>query len=554
MRGILLLALGAGLIWLGLSTAPQTGASAGAPGGASAGESLNREFDDRKFDDRKFDDREFDDREFEHPDDGQGGGESLVGPARPANPGSLGSGPAQAPVSDGFEDPGTADLESEGPPSMVGGSAQDQVFSRGEDPDPTGSVPEPNPAPAVAQARVMEDVQPQPGTDAPGSVYSLEWNGGAPAVDPAQGQDDAMRSFRLGQPTSSPVGLAVVLLESWLERDPTALESRLNDAEDPVPSSRRRLVYGFWQGASRDPALAAAEAEALGGGEQTGVTTAQLELLRAAGNAQPNRPVPATSGHRDPLARAMRMVLLDVRAARASQAGDHPLAARSCSDLIQLELGAPWPPHRPTLLRWAQALSAAQAHHRLHRDGDWPALERVVRPNDSLSAIRQSIMRQEPGLLVCEGLIRRVNNVGKYIHPGDTLRIPTEAPNVLVDLDARLAVYRHGSEAVMAWEVGIGKEGHATPPGIYTVGIKQEYPTHWVPGGELPFGHPDNPLGTRWIEWVQDGRGTHLGFHGTKEPDGVGGRVSLGCIRMRNEDVEELFALLPVGARIEVRR
>ena len=65
-----------------------------------------------------------------------------------------------------------------------------------------------------------------------------------------------------------------------------------------------------------------------------------------------------------------------------------------------------------------------------------------MQPDDSLSAIRQAIVRQEPKLLVCEGLIRVVNNVGKYIHPGDTLRIPTEAPNVVVDLDARLVVYR----------------------------------------------------------------------------------------------------------------
>ena len=176
-----------------------------------------------------------------------------------------------------------------------------------------------------------------------------------------------------------------------------------------------------------------------------------------------------------------------------------------------------------------------------------------MRPDDSLSLIRQEFLRAEPGLLVCEGLIREVNDVGKYIHPGDVLRIPTDAPNVLVDLDARLCVYRHGPEAVMAWEIGIGKKGHETPPGVYEVGIKQKNPTHWVAGGQVPFGHPDNPLGTRWIEWVQDGRGTHLGFHGTREPGGVGGRVSLGCIRMRNESVEMLYDLLPVGSRVLVQ-
>jgi len=536
MRGLLLLALGAGLIWLGLSTAPKTGASGGSPTG---------EIRDIELAGQDFDAAEHESEDFGATDGEYGGGEGLVGPARPGASEPLGTETSYP------TDPGT-----EGIPLMVGESTPgpEPGAPRSVDRDPA-PVMEPVPETPVDPPMdpVVQDFQPDPVADGGAPDINLVWSGGAPEADPLAGQDDETRSFRLGDPSSNPVGLAVLLLESWLDRKPRALERRLNDTEDPVPLNRRRLVYGFWQGTTRDPAAAAAEAEALSG-EETGVTTAQLELLRAAGNAQPNRPVPAASGHRDPLARAMRMVLLDVRAARAAQAGDYPLAARSCSDLIQLELAAPWAPHRSTLLRWAQALSVAQAQHRLHRDGEWPALRRVVRPNDSLSLIRQELARQQPNLLVCDGLLRVVNNVGKYIHPGDTLRIPTEAPNVVVDLDARLAVYRHGSEAVMAWEVGIGKEGHATPPGIYTVGIKQRDPTHWIAGGEVPFGHPDNPLGTRWIEWVQDERGTHLGFHGTKEPDGVGGRVSLGCIRMRNDDVEQLYDLLPVGARIEVRR
>ena len=40
---------------------------------------------------------------------------------------------------------------------------------------------------------------------------------------------------------------------------------------------------------------------------------------------------------------------------------------------------------------------------------------------------------------------------------------------------------------------------------------------------------------------------------GTNDPDGVGGKVSAGCIRMRNEDVEELYELLPVGSRVVVQ-
>ena len=69
----------------------------------------------------------------------------------------------------------------------------------------------------------------------------------------------------------------------------------------------------------------------------------------------------------------------------------------------------------------------------------------------------------------------------------------------------------------------------------------------------MPFGDPTNPLGTRWLEWGVDGKGTSLGFHGTNDPDGVGGRVSEGCVRMRNEDVELLFDILPRDAEVVVQ-
>jgi hypothetical protein len=54
----------------------------------------------------------------------------------------------------------------------------------------------------------------------------------------------------------------------------------------------------------------------------------------------------------------------------------------------------------------------------------------------------------------------------------------------------------------------------------------------------VPFGHPDNPLGTRWIAWFDEGGKTSYGIHGTADGNTVGGRVSRGCIRLTNRDVE----------------
>jgi lipoprotein-anchoring transpeptidase ErfK/SrfK len=74
----------------------------------------------------------------------------------------------------------------------------------------------------------------------------------------------------------------------------------------------------------------------------------------------------------------------------------------------------------------------------------------------------------------------------------------------------------------------------------------------WFPQGQrpVPFGEPENPLGTRWIAWEGS---NGLGFHGTSEDDQIGEEASDGCIRLWNWAVEELFEILPMGSDIRVQ-
>jgi lipoprotein-anchoring transpeptidase ErfK/SrfK len=44
-----------------------------------------------------------------------------------------------------------------------------------------------------------------------------------------------------------------------------------------------------------------------------------------------------------------------------------------------------------------------------------------------------------------------------------------------------------------------------------------------------------------------------VGFHGTSDESGVGGEVSLGCLRMRNADVEVLHDVVPQGSEVHVQ-
>ncbi|MDD7986709.1 L,D-transpeptidase family protein [Lentisphaera marina] len=92
------------------------------------------------------------------------------------------------------------------------------------------------------------------------------------------------------------------------------------------------------------------------------------------------------------------------------------------------------------------------------------------------------------------------------------------------------------------YKIGIGKDNR-TPVGEFIIKGKKREPT-WK---GYPFGHPENVLGTRWMRLtkISDGSNEGYGIHGTSAPESIGTASSLGCIRMKNEDVEELFNFIP---------
>lgn len=130
-------------------------------------------------------------------------------------------------------------------------------------------------------------------------------------------------------------------------------------------------------------------------------------------------------------------------------------------------------------------------------------------------------------------------------------KVPTStAPNnaIVVTLqEFRLDLYK-GSVLVKHYPVGVGALSFPTPPGAYYVRSKAVNPTWRNPNSGwsrampayIPPG-PRNPLGTRALRLD---RGA-LVIHGTPQPWTIGSRSSHGCIRMRRENVEELFELVP---------
>ena len=64
----------------------------------------------------------------------------------------------------------------------------------------------------------------------------------------------------------------------------------------------------------------------------------------------------------------------------------------------------------------------------------------------------------------------------------------------------------------------------------------------------MPPESPENVLGTRWMGFDIPG----YGIHGTVEPKAIGQQVTAGCVRMLNEQVEELYSILPVGTEVVI--
>jgi hypothetical protein len=61
----------------------------------------------------------------------------------------------------------------------------------------------------------------------------------------------------------------------------------------------------------------------------------------------------------------------------------------------------------------------------------------------------------------------------------------------------------------------------------------------------------NNPLGTRWMGFLQKGGGEY-GMHGTDTPSSVGKFSSHGCVRLHTKDAEKLFDMVDVGTPVRV--
>jgi lipoprotein-anchoring transpeptidase ErfK/SrfK len=112
--------------------------------------------------------------------------------------------------------------------------------------------------------------------------------------------------------------------------------------------------------------------------------------------------------------------------------------------------------------------------------------------------------------------------------------------------DRKLAVLEAG-HVVRIFPTAVGAPKSPSPTGSYTIVLRLTDPTWYGKGKIVPPGK-GSPIGTRWLGLSVKG----YGIHGTNNPASIGHNASHGCIRLRNQDIEQLFGMVSVGDAVEL--
>jgi lipoprotein-anchoring transpeptidase ErfK/SrfK len=137
-----------------------------------------------------------------------------------------------------------------------------------------------------------------------------------------------------------------------------------------------------------------------------------------------------------------------------------------------------------------------------------------------------------------------------------TYQTKEPAGTIIIDTPSTFLYLVNGDGTAVRYGIGVGRDGF-TWAGTERVTRMAEWPD-WHPPAEMierqPYlprfmaGGPGNPMGARALYLGK----TVYRVHGTNQPSTIGKFVSSGCIRMLNEDVEDLYTRVKVGTKVVV--
>jgi len=268
------------------------------------------------------------------------------------------------------------------------------------------------------------------------------------------------------------------------------------------------------------------------------------EAPKPTGVHEPSIPAPSGPNETPPTARpatrptaASRAALLDARA--AIDAGQLPEAQK----ILERIVAANPSPEAVSLL--------GEVNLKLLKSPSMmPGKEYyVVRSGDCLQKVARKYHTTVALVKDMNGMQSDVIRIGErlLVFSGDFSVRVSKSRNVL-DLLLNGKLFKR-------YRVGTGKFGK-TPAVEFVIVDKIKNPPWTRPsdGKKLEYGDPENLLGTRWmaLKSADHPELTGFGIHGTWQRDSIGKQSSNGCIRMLNEEVEELFDILPRNTKIAI--
>ena len=145
-------------------------------------------------------------------------------------------------------------------------------------------------------------------------------------------------------------------------------------------------------------------------------------------------------------------------------------------------------------------------------------------------------------------LIKKVNHLkDNALMPRMKLKIPTCKFSLVVDKSQNTMILKADEEVLKTYVVSTGKN-NSTPLGVFKITDRLVNPTWYKTGSTIASGSAENELGSRWLGITAKG----YGIHGTIDPQSIGRQVTAGCVRMQNDEVEELYDIVPSGTEVTI--
>lgn len=135
-----------------------------------------------------------------------------------------------------------------------------------------------------------------------------------------------------------------------------------------------------------------------------------------------------------------------------------------------------------------------------------------------------------------------------WVANGDVGSIAPVTTELRIDLAARTLTLTDGDEVVLTTPVAVGAPDSPTPAGTFSVTDKLDTQDPGSDYGRYAIGLS----GRSEVLTEFAGGDGQIGIHGTNDPASIGQPVSHGCIRVPEEAMDQLNAVLPLGTPVVV--